>query len=71
LRLTVDLNNVLEIIKVIFIDGQNLGPLSTEEKCGKVKKKRFLEKKNYSEKIPRICGRSNQRDRECLQNKTK
>jgi hypothetical protein len=51
LRLTVDLNNILEIIKVILIDGQNLGPLSTEEECGKIKKKRFLEKKIYSEKF--------------------
>jgi len=48
LRLTVDVNNVLEIIKVNLINAQNLGPLSTEEEYGKIKKRRFLEKK-YSE----------------------
>jgi hypothetical protein len=47
LRLTVDLNNFLEIIKVILIDAQNLGPLSTEEKCGKVIKALFREKKLF------------------------
>jgi len=48
LRLTVDVNNVLEIIKVNLINAQNLGPLSTEEERGKLKKILFKEK-CYSE----------------------
>ena len=71
MRLAVNVNNVLVIINVNLINAQKVGPLSTVEECDKAKKGVFRGKK-CSEQIPKICGgRSNQQERECLQNKMK
>jgi len=44
LRLTINVNNILVIIKVKLINAQNVGSLPTAEECDKAKKGAFKKK---------------------------